>query len=76
MYNVFPNPLELRRSRLIGAMLTILCALSFFTIKQDATDIWDMEYVKVLRSSGHFTENLGCERLSGVAPSSEDPRIK
>lgn len=34
LYNVFPNPLELRQSGLIGAMLTILCALYFFTIKQ------------------------------------------
>ena len=33
LYNVFPDPLELRWSGLIGAMLTILWALSFFTIK-------------------------------------------
>lgn len=35
-----------------------------------------MEYVKVQRSGGHFTENLECERLRGAAPSSEGPGIK
>lgn len=36
---LFSTPLALRRSGLIGAMLTTPCALSFFTIKQDATDM-------------------------------------
>lgn len=75
LYNVFPTPLVLQRSGLIGAMLTTACTLSFFTINRMQW-IWDMEYVKVQRSGGHFTENLECERLRGAAPSSEDLRIK